>query len=130
MTTIPVMDKNLLKLLERYATIQKKIDYLSMETDSICRTSPMGQAPPVFHRKVDQMLTLKEKKQGPIWDLLRCRIIPNSRFKTFWQEIAWSVNTLPPDYYEIEFAYKKYNSEKDVSLQCISSELNNKKVTT
>lgn len=111
-------DKKLVILLKRYEATQKKIDVLSMETSCICKTSGMGQAPPVFHRKVDKMLELKEKKQAPLWDILRHMIIPNSRFKTFWQEIGWTSGTLPPDYYEIEKVYQKYsgkNEEKQLS---------------
>lgn len=111
-TTWKLSDKavdELAKLLRKYGKTQEKLDVLDRETSDILSTSAMGQAPPVFHRKVDQMVEIKRKKQAPLWEKIRGRIIPNSHFKTFWQEIPWTFGTLPPEYTEILKAYAKYN---------------------
>jgi hypothetical protein len=96
------------RLLERYAKAQSKVDELSHEADVILESSPLGQAPPVFHRIVKKMLKITEERIAPIWDELRNRVIPGSGFHSYWQETKWTFGTLPPHYSEIERATKKF----------------------
>ena len=98
------------ELLQRYKQVQAKIDELDMAAGLILRTSGVGQAPPVYHRKVQEMLDIIEKQLIPLWDELTNKVIPNSRYRSFAQELNWRrPDALPPHYESLEKAYLKYN---------------------
>ncbi len=99
----------LVTLVNRYKKHQDKVDEISKQTDAILQTSAMGQAPPIFHRLVEKQLDIIKKDISPIWDSLKNYNVPNSNFKTFWQETHWTIGTLPPSYQEIEAILNKYN---------------------
>lgn len=106
---VPKILLELVNLLNRYKKHQEKVDEISKQTEAILRTSAMGQAPPVFHRLVDKQLDIIKKDISPLWDTLKNYIVPNSNFKTFWQETRWTLGTLPPSYQEIEAILNKYS---------------------
>ena len=93
------MDKE--KLLIKYKKVWDKIDAISKQTDSIVRTSGMGQAPPVFHRLVEKQVEIINKKALPIWEELKSVIRNRITFETYWQYTNWSSGATPPHYNEL-----------------------------
>ena len=78
------------KLLKRLEKLDLKQIEISNTIDAIYKTSPVGQAPPCFHRAVDKLCVVAKKK-APIWNYIRHYIIPGTH-KTIWQGALESRN--------------------------------------
>lgn len=86
-------------LLAKYKKVWDKVDEISKRTSAIVQTSGVGQAPPIFHKLVDEQLEIIEKEATPIWNDLKNFI--KSDFKTYWQITRWTVGSLVPHYSEL-----------------------------
>lgn len=78
------LPKKLIKKLEQLERLDAKQKEISKNIDAIYRISPVGQAPPRFHRECDKLLSIAEKK-APIWNHIRHYIIPGTS-ETLWQK--------------------------------------------
>lgn len=80
---LPSMDKRFWRKMKQLERLDKIQEDLLSHINAIYQISPMGQAPPVFHRKCQQLLNLAEKK-APIWNDIRDIIITGTG-RTLWQ---------------------------------------------
>lgn len=78
------MPQKLQKGLERLEKLDAKQHEINQVMDAIYKTSPVGQAPPIFHRKAQQLVDLATKK-AKIWNDIRNFVIPGTS-ETLWQK--------------------------------------------
>jgi len=97
--------------LKQLETLDKKQAEISKAIDNIYKVSPVGQAPPEFHRKCDQLCDIATKK-APIWNYIRSFVIPGSGGETIWQKALRLPN--------LGYVFKSYGKE---SGTCITAKV-------
>lgn len=99
--------------IARIRTLDKKERALQRQADDILSTSPVGQAPPVYHRTLDKAIAITKEK-AKVWNKIRNYAIPGTG-QTLWQ--AAIVNRLPTVNYGDEKHLDFYADDIDKLLQ-------------
>lgn len=94
------------KYLKKWAKLDDEQEQLSQDVDAIYRTSAVGQAPMIYHEKLEKLLKV-QKEKAMIWNDIRGFIIPDSNCTTLWQAALKSDKEQKLAYYDVHYFGKE-----------------------
>lgn len=94
------------KYLKKWLKLDDTQEQLSQDVDAIYRTSAVGQAPLIYHEKLEKLLKVQNEK-AVIWNEIRSFIIPDSNDNTLWQAALKADEKMKLAYYDVHYFGKE-----------------------